>query len=342
MFLPSVTLGNRLRWDGDKAPFYETYYIKFCDPKNEWSFWARYTVNIPHPNTGVAPMAALWAFFKEQNHELVAFKQEFPLVDLDIFHKQSFIQIGESCLSLDGCKGFIFEGNEEVQWELNFEDPTLSVKMFPHSLLYRLPFPKSKFMQPRASTFVTGYLNINGRRINLEHQAAHQAHIWGTAYADNWAWAHCNQFAEDESFSFEGLSAQVELGQKLSPRLGLFYFNFEDRLYPANSMLKWIKNAGYHDQNRWTFCCTSGELKFDGVITRDFRDVIPVMYKGPKLEKRYCHSTMMGDVSIKISKRKKSGWVDYKTLRASKSCAFEVVTSQMVDHVQYLFLDSQE
>ncbi|MBI2338981.1 MAG: hypothetical protein HYU99_01240 [Deltaproteobacteria bacterium] len=341
MSLNTVSNGNRLRWDGKRNPFYEVYYLKIVDPDKGWSFWGRYTLCVPKKEREKAT-ASVWGIFCRPSTSLragpttVALKQTYPLNRIDPFHSERFLQIQEDFLSLDSAVGRLGDSDHEIAWNLQFEDPTLSAGLYPYGFLYRGSFPKTKFLEPRLSTHVTGTLTIDKEVLRLFHHPAHQAHLWGTAYARRWVWGNCNQFEEDPTAVFEGLVAQIKLGPIPSPPLALFYFIVEGREYRANSIIRWIKNDSCHDLAVWQFEAISGETKFEGVVRRDVGSLTGVEYLGPNGERRFCHNTMMGDMELKISRKENKEWVFKKTLTARKTVAFETVEPKPDPRVKFV------
>lgn len=334
MFLDSVREGNRLRWDQHSVPFYEVYYLKCVDPKASWSFWARYTLLLPRRHSE-APTASLWGIFHKKGDKPLAFKRTRPLADIDIFHRDSFISIDDSYLALHQSTGFLEGDISRLSWHLDFEDPTISEHLYPHGFLYTGPFPRTKFLEPRFSTYVTGSIEVDGHRYAFEHLPAHQAHLWGTSYATRWAWGHCNQFDDAPDLVFEGLSAQVPLGPFKSPHLHLFHFLWEGKTYRATGLVKWFVNESTHDLLGWSFEAKAGGYLFHGVIKRDAADIIGVEYEGPSGEKRYCHSTMMAQMDLTISKKKSGLWKAVKKATSQKA-AFETVEPVADTRVSFL------
>lgn len=331
----TVREGNELRWDGVLKPFYETYYLKFVDPEKQWSFWARYTLLIPSQDTGI-PSASVWAVFSPLNGNPVAIKKTVPLSETDIFHRDYFIQIKESYLTLDTAYGILENSDHHIQWQIGFEDPTISANLYPHDFLYSFPLPKTKFSEPRLSTFASGFFQVDRNRFSLNHIPSHQAHIWGTQYARRWVWGHCNTFAEDPTAVFEGLVAQINLGPIPSPSLALFHILWRDKMYRANSVIKWISNRSSYDLGEWRFEVTNKGTKFVGHLNRDPSLITGLEYEGPLKEKRYCHNTMMADMTMEIYQKQGGKWVLKETLTANKSAAFETVEPQPDSRIHFV------
>ncbi len=323
MFAKTVRDGNKLMGNTAKAPFYEVYYLKFADPEGTWSFWTRYSLMMPRRKNEPAT-ATLWGIFYDSQSQTVALKKSHPLTEIDIVHRDSFIRIEDSFLSIDQCTGYLENKTQKISWQLDFEDPTHSACLYPYDFLYKSGFPKTKFIEPRLSTRVTGHFEINGKTTVVQQTPAHQAHIWGAEYATRWAWGHCNNFQDAPELVFEGLVAQVPLGPFDSPKMALFHFLWDGQYYPATGLIKWMTNKSQYDLLHWYFDVKSRDLRFIGTITRDPSKTVGVEYNGPNGEKRYCHNTNTATMEIQLL-RKVSGHWERQRKFLSQAASFETV-----------------
>lgn len=331
-----VKIDNTLVWHSGMRPFYEVYYFKITDPNSTWSFWARYTLctaSKEHPS-GVA---SVWAIFTDISGTQIAARQDFDLLTLDIHHSDRFIQIGDSFLSLAETSGQIESTTGNFKWELMFEDPVHSLRLLP-ALFYHLPLPKTKFVEPRLLGHASGTIFVNDRKISLDRAKIHQAHIYGSAYANDWAWANCIDFSNDPSAALEILSARVPLGKKISPALTLACVRFNDTTYRATSPLHLFTNKSRHDFTSWDLHFRSGFRRFHVEITRSPDLIAAVTYHGPNNETRYCYNTNLADVTINIEHFGLRGWQHEATLKATKKCAFETVRSELIPEHKKDFL----
>lgn len=327
MVLNTVYGGNRLQWTGREKPFHEIYFLKLSDPNRGFSLWVRYTVTIP-VGLKKPPSATLWGFFHQLGKAPIALKKTVLLSEKDIFHHNHFIELEGGYLSLDTSEGFLKEGAHTLSWKLNFEDPDVSTCLYPYGWMYSGKFPKTKFVSPRVSTFVTGSIEVDHQKIDLVHHKAHQAHLWGTEYAESWAWVHCNQFTEDDSAWFEGLTAQVKVGGfKLRP-LSLFRLCTEGTQYSANGLISILRNKSHSDLTHWNFEFMTQKTKFEGVVLRDIPSIVGVEYEGPQGEKRYCHNTNLAHLELKIL-GKRQRWYVKKVLTSPGQASFETVGTDL-------------
>lgn len=324
---------NLVRWDGFKKPFYEVYYLKWNDLTQGIAGWMRYTLLAAIHRK---PEASVWGIFfnAKDPRNNIGIKQTFSLGETRIEKDIFYFSAGSSAIFDGGARGDICQNDHVMAWETKFQDG-LSLKHFPWPL-YRGGFPKTKLLAPSLSTTLSGEFIVNSQKFTLSHVPAHQAHLWGTEQAASWVWGNCNTFREDPGFCFEGLSARIRMGEKLSPPMTLLFFYWDQHLHAFNAPHHWITNQSRHDLDRWHFEAATRELHFVGDIFCSPEDMAGVRYDDPTGSERFCHNTKIADVKIQIFKKQAYGWDCVQTLTAFKSAAFEVVQPSLDPCVKLL------
>ncbi len=229
MNVPSREADNRLRWD--KRPgWYEVYYVKLNELRTGKAFWLRYTLTSPAAGE---PFCELWGvFFDPQNPENnFVLKDRFPIDELSSEDSPFRVSVAGSELRLDSCRGSISHEDHSLAWELELESKDPPFRMFPHSIMYKTPFPKTKFTSPHQNCRLSGKLKADGKEIDVADAPGEQAHIWGTEHALCWAWAHCNTFEQEPDAVFEGLAPRIKIGPARSPHLSMFYLKYQGKDY---------------------------------------------------------------------------------------------------------------
>jgi len=326
-----VKIDNTLVWDGHTYPFHEAYYLIINDPKTTWSLWIRYTLCNVSPTKSSNShhnVASLWATYIDKQGTKIAVKNNFELSKHDIVHTDQFISIGGSFLSLAESVGSVQKGKDCIKWEINFEDPVTSLRIFPNSLFYHLSRPKTKFVQPRLVSHATGQFYVNHRRKEVNRCRVHQAHSYGTGLSHGWAWANCIHFKEDSQAYFEALSLKTGFGKRLRKSLNLFCLCMDGKKYYANTLTKMFFNKSKYDFDSWHMEFTKSGFKFVCVVRRDPRLTAGLLLDGPNGEKKYSYLSMLASIEIKVYKYHKGSWQYYKTLSSTENCSFETVTSK--------------
>lgn len=336
MKLNTAGAANRLQFDGKKRPFFEIYYLKVVDPGQKMALWARYTLLSPASKSSL-PTATLWGIFQAPGATPIALKKTLPLHEVDIFHKDFFIQIQDNYLSLDGARGHIGDSDHLIRWDLQFEDPNTLFALYPCRAMYSKMSPVTKFIEPRAHTFVTGSVHADQRAFHFTHHPAHQAHLWGKGYVHSWAWAHCNMFREDPDCWMEVLSARVKIGPLSAPALKLAGIFYEDRLYQITNPLHWLKCPSQLGWAEWVIEVSFDLIRFVIRIHRDPADIFGVEYEGPRGEERTCYTSLQSHTEMKVYKRRpKKPWHLVKELTSQGTTSFETVETEARQQIPIL------
>ena len=324
-----VKLDNHLAWDGRGQPFYELYPLQVNDTNGEWALWLSYGFTLPsldHPGG----LAVLTANYLEKGAEKICLRHEVDLITNDVVHADQFIQIGDANLSLADANGEItspvkksgtLTGKNTIKWELTFEDPVMSSRLYPHRILYKSGYPAMKFLTPRLFGFVTGTVFVNHKKIKLFRDRVMQGHFYGSGQPTDLASASCCHFREDTTAYFEGLSMDWPIG-KFKKLVSFFTIHLEGEDYSANSLLKALwQNKSEHDFDSWKASFESKGFRFDVTIRRDPNLTIPLKNVTPQATVHFYESPL-ADLDIKVFRRRRGIWQEDRLLTAKGMCSF--------------------
>lgn len=307
---------NELQWNGRKG-FYEVYYLKGNSPTV--AFWLRYTISVPLKGD---PVAELWGIVFEKD-TITTCKETFPLKQAGWQKEPFYFQVGEALLMDNKASGQVSGSEGQIRWNMTWVPPAEAYRPYP-PLLYRIPFPSTKFVSPGLDIGFSGDITVNGRTYHLDQAVCRGqlAHLWGTRHAERWAWAHCNQFGQERTV-FEALSG---VPRPNWPHLTLFYFKQGDLVIPLTGWRDWLRNESCYTLDRWTFSGRHGKWRLDGVIDCDpERQMVGVGYKDPDGGSLVCHNTKVADISLKLFQHDGQAWQLDRKLTGKGTCAFEVV-----------------
>lgn len=319
---------NIMVFDGKKRGHYEVYYMKFNAPP--YAFWIRYTVLSPIAG-GSEPVGELWAiaFNKDKPEWNDAWKRTVPFSQCSTLGQPFAYRIGTAELSHHGSRGEIARDDDRnISWDLAFHEEGETFHHFPGSLLYRLPFPKTKVVAPHLSMRVSGSVTVGNQTIALDKVPGHQAHIWGTKHALRWAWANCNQFEEAEGVVFEALSARIKLGKVETPDLSIAALRLPGKEILFNRVDRWLKNSSHYELEFWRLEASQGEHRLEAEIKNRVEDMVGVAYQDPDGEPRVCHNSKVADLDLGLYRKTGSEYRLEGTFRARGTAAFEVVTPE--------------
>ena len=327
---------NMTRFQEGIKPFYEIYFFKFHLIQEEIAFWIRFTLHNPLQG---APYGCLWGMMFDRNNPqnrkgaIKKFNLNEIKIEKDIFH----LQFGKSAIFQNGSYGGFKEKDFEIEWDLHFPLNQHSLRTYPYSLLYHLPFPKTKTVTPNLSVLYSGKIRCQGKEYLVKEAPGAQGHLWGTQHAKEWAWGHCNHFKEDSSAIFEGLSAQVKIGPWLTPHFNLFYIRLFGRDYYLNSPLRWFRNKSEYNLNQWNFEAIQGKDRFVGRVTPHPEQMLGVRYTDPDGSHRYCHHDEWAQIKLEHFQLKKGKW-NLQVMLHSQAMAFELVDSEIHSPIEMTVL----
>ncbi|OVE81008.1 hypothetical protein BVY03_04950 [bacterium K02(2017)] len=323
-----VKLDNDLIWDGQLSPFYESYDIVLHNFNQSWSLWLRYALCHQASNKKIN-QAKLMASFSKEGQPVESLSQSFELEKLEIMHTDRFISINGASLSLSESMGEVKIPNQNIKWEIYFEDPVVSLRVLPKLFLYHLNLPPAKFVQPRIKTFCSGQVFINHKKYEFKKLPVYQSHTYGNKFPAQWYRANCINFNEDENAIFEGLSQLIKFKNKELCWLKYFCLQMEGKRYYANSLIKMFTNKSNASPDKWEFEFKKGGYKFMGVIYRQKASTI-------NIDPAYSTSThqytaFKSSIEINVYKKIKGNWTHYKTLSSKDNCCFEWATPLKID-----------
>lgn len=320
---------NITRWNHERG-FYEVYYLKFNEISSSTAFWIRYTILSPLNGDAVAEVWAI--FFDALNPgNNSAFKETFPISEAELSKDRFYFRIGNSEIAHNFARGEIKKDNGYIRWDLNYIPGVRTFYHYPHSIMYRLRIPKTKVCSPNFDIKIDGKVEVNGREIICNHAPGQQSHIWGTKHAERWVWANCNLFKNSGGI-FEGISAQIRIGNFITPPLTPLYVKFREEEFYMNGLLRAIKNSSSTEFPRWRFSGECGRYRFEGDVFAEDNNFVGVEYTDPDGEKLWCYNTKVADMKIKVFLRDRQ--VD--ELVSERCAAFEFVSRERIEGVPVL------
>jgi hypothetical protein len=333
---------NLTRFDGARPGFYEVYFVEVQDPALSTGLWVRYTLRSPLKSSGNGaggPVAELWAMYFDRRDPTKshALKRTVPFGEAEIGRDRFSFKIGAARLDQTGCKGEIEQGGRRIAWDLEWgEDKCLT--HFPSSRMYSGAFPRTKVVSPHFDLRARGtYTGQPGEVFTLEDAPGQQSHLWGTAHALRWMWAHSNTFVEDKSAVFEALTAQVKVGPVAIPQLTMFALHYKGGEYLFNKPIELLRSnesrtdaeassPRYFPVGKWIVGGGNKDLRFRGELWADTRSYLGVRYTDPDGSHLVCNHSKVANARLEIMLPDGSGgWRVADTLTSTGGTAIEFV-----------------
>jgi hypothetical protein len=154
------------------AGHYESFYVKAA--RDGRAVWLRHTA---FKRPGEAPVGSLWAVLYDDSWERpVAWKASFEEISAD----EGFVRIGPARLTEGLAEG--------PSWRLELAGDAPAFPYLPREWMYRAKLPKTKALSLYPSLSVSGWMEVGGRRLELDAWPGMIGHNWGAEHAETWVW----------------------------------------------------------------------------------------------------------------------------------------------------------
>ena len=172
---------------------------------------------------------------------------------------------------------------------------------------------------------LAGTIRWRGEEYELKSVPGHQAHIWGSQHAEEWAWANCTDFPGAPDAVLEALSARIALGPFVSPDLTLAVLRLDGRQHSFNAVPGWLTQRSSYDLPGWHLVASQGASRIEVRISNRPEQMVGVTYRDPDGSTRVCHNSKLADVTVDLFRRRFGLWWHERRLESRGRTAFEVV-----------------
>lgn len=277
----------------------ESYFLKGNDPGEGRAFWLKFTLYAPR--TGENHLAEVWAIlFDLKGRRVLGAKESYPVTSALL--APGAIQIGSSLFKGTTTSGTLrTQGGEEITWELRMESLAPPLVLFPTRLMYLTPVPRSKTVTPYPDLLFHGTIRSPLGTWELKGARGCQGHNWGKEHAHSYAWVHCNLFEKHEGLVYEGLTARVRIGRRLSPpiSIGALLLPGGDTLFFNRLESLRSKEVDY-DHTRYRFRLPGKHYVLEGEASLEPEMAAGLTYLNPDGEKGYCLNSKTSSLILRL------------------------------------------
>lgn len=283
------------------------------DPSDEWHLAIEYGLSRQlqiHDS-----LLFLRAFYINGNEAPICFQKTFNIQKHDPVHRDHFISIGPTTLSLSEACGFIKNDHDSVAWEISFEDPVENLRLAPGPIkFYQNLFHKFRILSPRLKTMASGHVHIGHRKHNLRNLQIYQGHSYGIQVPQQMAHLCCIHFDNhpDSFFEFQQISTSKNtIGPQTINLLGFNDGDYVVRDWGFNL------NKSRTDQNSWFNQIVRHRYKWEFLVKWDPQNEINQnLFPGNK--QHYLKTQLKADFEMSRFIKTKNTWELDKTLTSSK------------------------
>jgi hypothetical protein len=281
------------------AGHYESFYLKAAHPSEPLGVWIRHTV---HKRPDAEPKGSLWfTLFDGAADGPRASKVTLPASDLGA-GPDHYIHVGESRLEPGRAAGKAPSEQCDASWELEFEEGEEAFFHLPSDWMYRARLPRTKLLTPYPATRFRGYVNTNGRRVELDGWPGMIGHNWGAQHAERWIWLYGIEFSGAEGPAWLDLSiGRVKLGPLTTPWIA----NGVLSLGGARHRLGGLGARGTEvDErpNQCDFAVSGKDLKLRGHVGSERKNFVGWVYADPDGPEHNTVNCSISDMTLSVER----------------------------------------
>ncbi len=321
---------NAVRFDpGKDAGHVESYFFKLNDAVGRRALWLKATI-LARP--GRQPVAEAWAIAFDREHRHTAVKRVVPLSEARFSRERFDVAVADVRFRDGRAEGRIETTSHAIEFGLDFDTASPPLVPFPSLRMYEGKLPSSKLVSPHPdSRFYGEYRVDGGAPVKVEGWRGMQGHNWGTRHTELYAWAHVNQWEQDEQVVFEGLTGRVKVGPVLAPPLTIVCIWHRGTRYEFNAPRVMLRSHGEIGTRRWRFEVESPLARASGELFADTKDFVGLFYENPDGQMTYCLNSKIATAKISLEARGRPPLV-----LTSQSAALEIGTKDPDHGVQML------
>jgi hypothetical protein len=265
---------------GQRAGFYESFYLRACDPVERRGVWIRHTV---HKKPGLEPRASVWfVLFDPSAGAPYAVKETHPAPGLSS-GEGDWIRIGETSLRADRAVGAASAQGRSASWNLSVQKGDAPLFHLPRDWMYRAPVPRTKTLSPAPVARFGGHVVAGDREVDLDGWVGMIGHNWGAQHAERWIWMHGLAFdgAAADGTWIDVAIGRIKLGPWTTPWIGNGELGLGGTRYRLGGLERTRSTRIDEQPNRCRFILPGDGVKVSGEVGADKADFVAWIYSDP-------------------------------------------------------------
>lgn len=247
-------------------------------------------------------------------------RQEVPIGEAVLARDRFHVRIGEATLGPGRLAGAASSADRTVRWDLDWTGGQAPLFDLPPALYYK-PLPRAKALVGVPLCRYTGFMEVDGARMDIDGWVGSQNHNWGARHTDHYAWGQVAGFDDAPDAFLELATARLRLGPLWSPFMTPVVFRLHGREYAMNSLARSLRK-GTFDYFTWRFRAEGPALSLEGTISAEASDFVGLTYRNPPGGTRTCLNSKIARCDLVVT------YADgrARTLRTAHRAAFEILT----------------
>lgn len=320
---------NVRRWDGRSPGHYEVWYLTLNHRASATGAWIRYTLDAPLAGPACAE---LWFghFDARRPDRTFGIHRAFPISEMVAEADPFAVSIGGALLRHDRARGEIAGDGHRAAWDLSWSPAPRTHHHLP-PLFYRTfggrrSLGDTTVLAPNLDVAMHGWLEVDGRRIELDGEPGGQTHLWGRKHAHAWAWGRATAFEGHPGAAMEALTAQLKKRGRVLPPLTVLTLYLDGEELRFNHLRDLARNRGRFGTGFYRFAAASSLARVEGEFSCRPEDMLMTEYADPDGEASFCANSEVADLRVTVFRRSRplGRWREAAVLHASRTAHFEV------------------
>jgi hypothetical protein len=279
---------------------YESFFAKASHPARPLGLWIRYTV---HKRPGQPPRGSLWlTLFDGEAGGPTACKATLPSGEVES-GGGDYIRMGESRFAPDGLVGSMRTDRCGAAWELRLDTTEPPFRHLPRDWMYRAAIPRTKLLSPHPAAVYTGYLEVDGRRIELDGWPGTVGHNWGAQHAERWIWMHGASFeGRSRDTWFDAALGRIKVGPFTTPWIGNARVTIDGIGHRLGGPERLRSTKVGEAPTRCEFILPGREITLAGVVEGDRKDFVGWVYADPDGSEHHTVNCSIARMTLQVSR----------------------------------------
>ena len=323
---------NVRRWDGHSPGHYEVWFLTLNHRESATGTWIRYALEAPREAPAHAELWFGW-FDGRRPDRTFGIHRRVPISEMVAEVDPFAVSIAGALLRHDRARGELAGGGHRAAWDLSWNPAPRTHRHMP-SLLYRTlgrrGLTDSSVLSPNLDVAVHGWIEVDGRRLELDGEPGGQTHLWGRKHAHAWAWGRATAFDQQPGAALECVTACLERRGRILPPLTVLSLYLDGEELHFNRLRDLARNRGASGTGFYRFAATGPTARVEGEFSCRPEDMLMAPYEDPDGDSLFCANTEVGDLRLTLFRRSRplGRWREAAVLHALRTAHFEVASRQ--------------
>lgn len=327
----AVQEANCARYRAGQADgHYESFFLRANHPQRPLAFWIRYTIFSPDQRPDDA-LGELWAiYFDGETDRHVAVKKEVPFSRCTFGTSEFLVDVDGARLELGRLNGAAASGGREVSWDLTFSGQAEPLFLLPLGI-YESDTPRAKSLVALPMARFSGFLDVDGRKVEVLNWIGSQNHNWGARHTDHYAWGQVAGFDNAPDSFLELATARLRIGEAWTPFMTLIVLRHGGQEIALNTLSQAAAARASFQYFKWDFVSETDDVCLAGTISAPREAFVGLTYRNPPGGEKHCLNTKIASCELRLTHK---GSSETEILSTRHRAAFEILTDDRDHGVQ--------